>query len=77
MIGQAYEKDAQDFKYIPSHVDPEGETGSRFNQDKSAFNKLAFHGKAGNLSSRPQAGRNANSPRTENASRFQRSRKKK
>lgn len=77
MIGQPYQQNAQESKYLPSFKDPEGEDGSRYNQDKTAFNKLAFHGKAGNLSMRPQAGRNANSPSTESAARFQRSRRRK
>lgn len=76
MIGQAYQESVQDSKYIPTFKDPEGEEGSRINQDKHAFNKLAFHGKGGNLSSRPQSGRNANAPKLETASRFQRSRSK-
>lgn len=75
-IGQAYQQTAQDSKYIPTFRDADDEKGSKFNQDKQASNKLAFHGKGGNLSSRPQSGRNSNTPQLSSV-RFQRNRRKK
>jgi len=76
MIGQAYHESAQDSKYVPAFRDRDEDKGSRFNQDRQAFNKLSFQGRGGNLSSRPMSGRNANTPLLGNAARFQRSRSK-
>jgi len=75
-FGQAYQEDVQESKYVIPYRDPEQEKGSKYTQDKQAFNKLAFHGRAGNLSSRPQPSLNGNAPKLETAARFQKSRSK-
>lgn len=74
-LAQAQSVDTpSDSKYVP--INRSEEQGSRFNNDREANNKLAYHGKAGDVSSRPKPGRNFNRPQTESAVRFQKSRKK-
>lgn len=76
-IAQAQVQDiADESKYIRYNRDTEGEQGSKYNNDRTANNKLAYHGKGGNVSLRPQPGRNFNRPQLESAARFQKSRKK-
>jgi hypothetical protein len=76
-LAQAYQDDLQDSKYVSTFKDTDGDHGSRYNQDRKAANKLAFHGKGGNLSSRPIAGQSANQPKPATAAQFQKSRKRK